>query len=89
MEYKPGDQGCSLAWLRPFGITGAVTLEHPMTGSSISFGIDEQTGQLSPTVTRKVDTLHWGFALEFSTLYLTSRFTRGNRTQCDGADHRQ
>ena len=54
-----------------------------------SFGIDEQTGQLSPTVTRKVDTLHWGFALEFSTLYLTSRFTRGNRTQCDGADHRQ
>jgi hypothetical protein len=24
-----------------------------------------------------VDTLHWGFAVEFSTLYLTSRFTPG------------
>jgi hypothetical protein len=72
-----GDLPDSLAWLRPFGITGAVSLEHPMTGTAINFGIDEQTGQLSPMVTRKVDTLHWGFAVEFSTLYLTSRFTPG------------
>jgi hypothetical protein len=72
-----GDLPTSLSWLRPFGITGAVTLEHPMTGTAVNFGIDEQTGQLSPMVTRKVDTLHWGFALEFSTLYLTSRFTPG------------
>ena len=28
-------------------------------------------------LSRNVDTLHWGFALEFSTLYLTSRFTPG------------
>jgi len=72
-----GDLPGSLAWLRPFGITGAVTLEHPMTGSSINFGIDDQTGQLSPMLTRNVDTLHWGFALEFSTLYLTNRLTPG------------
>jgi hypothetical protein len=32
---------------------------------------------LSSTLTRKVDTLHWGFAIEFSTLYLTNRFTPG------------
>ena len=63
--------------LRPFAITGAVTFEHPMTGSSINFGIDPDTGQLGPTLTRNVDTLHWGFALEFSTLYLASRFTPG------------
>jgi hypothetical protein len=72
-----GDLPDSLAWLRPFGITGAVTLEHPMTGSSINFGIDDQTGRLSPMLTRNVDTLHWGVALEFSTLYLTNRFTPG------------
>jgi hypothetical protein len=72
-----GDLPDALAWLRPFAITGAVTLEHPMTGSSINFGIDPETGQLAPTLTRNVDTLHWGFALEFSTLYLTSRFTPG------------
>jgi hypothetical protein len=76
-----GDLPDSLAWLRPFGITGAVSLEHPMTGAAINFGIDEQTGQLSPMVTRKVDTLHWGFAVEFSTLYLTSRFTPGKLPQ--------
>jgi hypothetical protein len=35
------------------------------------------TGQLGPMLTRNVDTLHWGFALEFSTLYLTNRFTPG------------
>jgi hypothetical protein len=72
-----GDLPDSLAWLRPFGITGAVTLEHPMTGASINPGIDQTTGQLFPMLTRNVDTLHWGFALEFSTLYLTSRFTPG------------
>src|SRR5262249_36868788 len=72
-----GDLPDELAWLRPFGITGAVTLDHPMSGSSINFGIDPQAGQLTSTLTRNVDTLHWGFALEFSTLYLTSRFTPG------------
>ncbi len=72
-----GDLPDSLAWLRPFGITGAVTLEHPMTGNSINFGVDPLTGQLAPMLTRNVDILHWGFAVEFSTLYLTNRFTPG------------
>jgi hypothetical protein len=72
-----GDLPDSLAWLRPFGITGAVTLEHPMTSSSINFGVDPLTGQLAPMLTRNVDILHWGLALEFSTLYLTNRFTPG------------
>jgi hypothetical protein len=72
-----GDFPDSLAWLRPFGITGAVSLEHPMTGGAINFGVDPQVGQLAPMLTRSVDTLHWGLAVEFSTLYLTSRFTPG------------
>ena len=72
-----GDLPNSLAWLRPFAITGAVTLEHPLTGNSINFGVDPLTRQLGPMLTRNVDILHWGFALEFSTLYLTSRFTPG------------
>jgi hypothetical protein len=72
-----GDAPDSLAWLRPFAVTGAVTLDHPMTGSSINFGVDAQTGELAPMLTRNADTLHWGFALEFSTLYLTNRFAPG------------
>jgi hypothetical protein len=48
-----------------------------MAGASTNFGIDALTGQLGPMLTRNVDTLHWGFAIEFSTLYLTNRFTPG------------
>ena len=48
-----------------------------MTGNSINFGIDPLSGQLGPMLTRNVDILHWGFAVEFSTLYLTNRFTPG------------
>src|SRR5262245_48932271 len=52
-----GDLPDGLAWLRPFGITGAVTLEHPMTGNSINFGLDPQTGQLASMLTPNVDNL--------------------------------
>ena len=72
-----GDLPDGLAWLRPFALTGALTLEHPMSGSSINFGIDEDTGQLGPMLTRKVDTLHWGFSLQYSTFYLTDRYAPG------------
>ncbi len=70
-----GDLPDSLSWLRPFGMTGAVVLEHPTGSVSTNLGFDPVTGQLGPTLTRNVDILHWGLAVEFSTLYLTSRFT--------------
>jgi hypothetical protein len=72
-----GDSPDSLSWLRPFGITGAVVLEHPTGSVSTNLGFGPVTGQLGPMLTRNVDILHWGFAVEFSTLYLTSRFTGG------------
>jgi len=70
-----GDLPDSLSWLRPFGVTGAVVLEHPTGSVSTNHGFDPLTGQLGPMLTRSVDIQHWGFAIEFSTLYLTSRFT--------------
>jgi hypothetical protein len=73
-----GDLPDSLAWLRPFGVTGAVSFEQPLTGgSSTNIGLDSQTGQLVPVLTRNVEVAHWGLAVEFSTLYLTDRFTPG------------
>ena len=72
-----GDLPDNLSWLRPFGVTGAVVLEHPTGSVSTNLGIDPISGQLGPMMTRNVDILHWGFAVEFSTLYLTSRFTGG------------
>ena len=72
-----GDLPNSLSWLRPFAITGAVTLEHPMTATSTNLGIDPQTGQLGLIATRDVDITHWGLSIQYSTYYLTSRFTPG------------
>jgi hypothetical protein len=73
-----GDLPDSLAWLRPFGVTGAVSFEQPLAGgTSTNIGLDSQTGQLGPLLTRNVAVTHWGVAVEFSTLYLTNRFTPG------------
>ena len=76
-----GDAPDALAWLRPFAITGAVTLEHPISDTSTNLGIDERTGLLAPMPTRGTDTLHWGFSLQYSTFYLTSRYTPGRLPQ--------
>ena len=73
-----GDLPDNLAWLRPFGITGAVSYEQPLAGgTSTNIGLDSQTDQLGPVFTRNVAVTHWGLAVEFSTLYLTNRFTPG------------
>jgi hypothetical protein len=72
-----GDLPDNLSWLRPFGIAGAVTVEVPTAPTSMAIGVDPDTGRFGPIVTRNVETMHWGFAVEFSTLYLTKRFTGG------------
>jgi hypothetical protein len=72
-----GDAPDGISWLRPFAVTGAITLEHPMTGASINYGVDAQTGELGPMLTRNVDTLHWGFSVQYSTFYLSNRYTPG------------
>lgn len=72
-----GDLPESLRWLQPFGITGAVVLEHPTGGTATNLGIDPLSGQLGPMLTRHIDTLRWGFAIEYNTLYLTKRIGNG------------
>jgi hypothetical protein len=73
-----GDLPDNLAWFRPFGVTGAVSFEQPLAGgTSTNVGLDAQIGHLGPMPTRNVEVVHWGLAIEFSTLYLTNRFTPG------------
>jgi hypothetical protein len=67
----------SSAWLRPFGVAGAVTAEFPISRTSTTIDIDPATGRLGLVPTINGNILHWGLALEFSTLYLTNRFTGG------------
>jgi hypothetical protein len=70
-----GDLPDGLSWLRPFGIAAGVAPEFATSRSSTTRGIDPATGQMSTiSVTNATAVIHWGFALEFSTLYLTDRF---------------
>jgi len=63
------------AAFRPFGITGAAVIETPVSNESVSnLTINPSTNSLYPTTTQKGTVLHWGFALEYSTLYLTDWF---------------
>ena len=78
-----GDLPDSLSWLRPFAVTSAVTLEHPFAGTSTNLGMDGPDGQLGPLLTRNVDILHWGFSIQYSTFYLTSRFRPGKLPQAE------
>lgn len=72
-----GDLPDGLSWLRPFGIAGSVVAEFPTAGTGQSFAFNSVSGRFGPMMVPKVETLRWGFAIEYSTYYLTSRFTGG------------
>lgn len=66
----------NFAWLRPFAVTGATTVELPTAPTSINFTRDPQTGTLNPITTRNVPTAHWGLAIEYNSFYLSERLTK-------------
>ena len=72
-----GDLPDSLTWLRPFAIAGSVVAELPTGGTGRSIAPDPLTDIFASMPVLKVETLHWGFAIEYSTYYLTKRFTGG------------
>ena len=71
-----GDFPDDLSWLRPFAIAGAITPFFVTRRQSMVSAVTP-SGQLAPVLTPDSNILHWGVALEFSTLYLTDRFTGG------------
>ena len=73
-----GDLPDSLSWLRPFAVTGAVVDETPVGSSRATALVPNlATGRFDSVLSPGVETLHWGFSVQFSTLYLTSRFDGG------------
>jgi hypothetical protein len=72
-----GDQPDGLAWLRPFAVTGAFVDELPFGLATTVLGLNPVNGKLQSTFVPVVETLHWGLSLQYSTHYLTSRFTGG------------
>ena len=73
-----GDLPDSLAWLRPFAVTGAIVDETPVGSTrAMALAPNLATGRFDTVLSPGVETLHWGFSIQYSTLYLTSRFNGG------------
>jgi hypothetical protein len=77
-----GDLPDSLSWLRPFAITGAIVDVAPIgSPGGRAFAPDLTTGGFQSVPNPGVNTLQWGFSVQYSTYYLTSRFTGGRPKQ--------
>ena len=72
-----GDLPDRLSWLRPFAITGAFAAEIPTVAHSTILGVSSASPELVPVPYQDVPTLHWDFSLQYSTYYLTPRYTGG------------
>ena len=72
-----GDLPDGLAWLRPFAVTGAFVDELPFGATTTALGFGAPSGKAQSILVPTVETLHWGLSLQYSTYYLTSRFTGG------------
>lgn len=72
-----GDLPDSLSWLRPFAITGSVVDEIPAGSGGRAVAPNLVTGRFDTVLSPAAETLHWGFSIQYSTLYLTKRFDGG------------
>jgi hypothetical protein len=72
-----GDLPDTIKWLRPFAIAGAIAPEFPLSGRTKTLLFQPATDESRYGYLHNPDTIQWAFALEFSTLYLTSRFNGG------------
>jgi hypothetical protein len=70
-----GDLPDWLAWARPFAVTGAIVDEIPIEPTGKALAPNMTTGGLETILVPQVETLHWGFSIQYSTYYLTTRFT--------------
>jgi hypothetical protein len=68
-----GDLPNAVRFLKPFAITGQLGVAIPTSASTRTVTIDVQTGERDIEVERHSDVLEWGFALEYSLIYLQSQ----------------
>ncbi|MCC8981443.1 hypothetical protein [Bradyrhizobium acaciae] len=72
-----GDLPDSLSWMRPFAVTAAAVDEVPIGSGGMALAPNPVTGRFDTVLSPAVETLHWGFSVQYSTLYLTKRFDGG------------
>jgi hypothetical protein len=68
-----GDLPEALRFLKPLALTGLAGIAIPTSASTRSVTTDELSGACSVDVERHPDVLEWGFALEYSVIYLQSQ----------------
>jgi hypothetical protein len=68
-----GDLPTELRFLKPLAVTGQVGIGIPTSASTRSVTVDAQTGEREIDIQRHPDVLEWGFALEYSVIYLQSQ----------------
>jgi hypothetical protein len=65
-----GDLPNQVSFLRPLALTGQVGVAIPTSASSRTVGLNETNGEREIEIERHPDVLEWGFALEYSIIYL-------------------
>ncbi len=68
-----GDLPTELRFLKPFALTGQIGIAIPTRASTRSITANAQTGEREIEIERHPDVLEWGFALEYSVIYLQSQ----------------
>lgn len=67
-----GDLPDTLSWLRPFAITGQVGYAIPDRNSTMTFGVDPDTGASTADTEFHPRVLNWGGTIQYSMPYLKS-----------------
>jgi hypothetical protein len=65
-----GDLPDTVSFLKPFAITGLVGVAIPTTASTRTVTLNETTGEREIDIERHPNVLEWGFAVEYSIIYL-------------------
>src|SRR2546423_2012476 len=68
-----GDLPEGLRFLKPLALTALAGIAVPTSASTRSVTIDELSGARSVDIERHPDVMEWGFALEYSVIYLQSQ----------------
>jgi hypothetical protein len=68
-----GDLPDVLRFLKPLAITGLAGVGIPTSASTRSVTVDDRTGECEVEIERHPDVLEWGFALEYSVIYLQAQ----------------
>jgi len=68
-----GDLPEAVRFLKPFALTGVAGVAIPTSASTRTITVNDQTGERDIEIERHPDVLEWGFALEYSVIYLQSQ----------------